>query len=116
MTDHTTDRVLHALYCLSRYTCHIDATELARAVAITPTEAAQALLALEQAGWVDASRARLTMLGLARAAALNAGSNGGPRIDLRHARPRSHHTVAPLAAAAARDVRDDSERYLSALS
>jgi DNA-binding IclR family transcriptional regulator len=95
MTDHTTDRILYALYCLSRDTCHIDASELARAVGVSPTLAAGALLTLEHAGLVDATRARLTMLGLARAAALGARGSGGPAIDLARAKPRAQ----PLAAA-----------------
>jgi DNA-binding IclR family transcriptional regulator len=100
MTNPTTDSILYALFCLSRDTQHIDATELGRAVGVSTTEAARALVALEQAGLVDATRARLTMLGLARASALQAGGAGGPRkeVDLRHARPRKPAAQVPLAA------------------
>jgi DNA-binding transcriptional ArsR family regulator len=102
MNQTTTDRILLALFCLSRDTSHIDATELARAARVSATQAAQALVALERAGLVDAGRARLTMLGLARAAKLaNAASGGGqPRVDLQHAKPRTLKIAAPLAAAA----------------
>jgi len=76
MTDPTNDRILYALYCLSRDTRHISAQTLARAVDVTPTRAARALVALEAAGLVDASRARLTMLGLAKAVAAGADLSG----------------------------------------
>lgn len=99
MTKTTTDRILFALFCLSRDTQHIDATELARAARVSVTDAAKALLALEQAGLVDASRARLTMLGLARAVRLSDQGGGQPRVDLSHAQPRKLRKAAPLAAA-----------------
>jgi DNA-binding IclR family transcriptional regulator len=121
MNDTTTDRILLALFCLSRDTSHIDATELARAAGVSATQAAQGLVALERAGLVDAGRARLTMLGLARAAKLaNAASGGGqPRVDLQHAKPRTSKLAAPLAAAATlapRAPADEREHpaYLSA--
>jgi DNA-binding IclR family transcriptional regulator len=102
MTHHTTDRILYALYCFSRDTCHIDATELARTVGVSATQAAEALVALERAGLVDATRARLTMPGLARAVAMSAHGTGGPAIDMAHARPRAKSAIAaaPLAARA----------------
>jgi len=81
MTDAIEQQVLYALFCLSRDTRHIDATAIATALALTPTRAAAALLALERAGLVDASRARLTMLGLASAVRLGPAA-GGPRLDL----------------------------------
>src|SRR5262252_8820511 len=100
MTHTTTDRVLYALFCLSRDTLHIDAAELAHATGVTITAAAEALLALERTGLVDASRARLTMLGLARAARLAGQGGGQPAIDLGQARPRNAAArPAPLAAA-----------------
>lgn len=99
MDQGTTDRILYALFCLSRDTRHIDATELACAARAAVTEAAQALLALERSGLVDASRARLTMLGLARAAAMSGAGGGQPRVDLRHAKPRKSRAASPLAAA-----------------
>lgn len=79
MTLDTTDRTLLALFCLSRDTRPVHAAALAAETGQSPTQAAQALLALERAGWVDASRARLTMLGLARAAQLSARSGQGGR-------------------------------------
>jgi DNA-binding transcriptional ArsR family regulator len=99
MSQTTTDRILYALFCLSRDTRHIDATELARASGVSTTAAGQALLELERGGLVDASRARLTMLGLARAARLSGASGGQPRVDLRDAKPRGACSATPLAAA-----------------
>jgi hypothetical protein len=70
-------RILHALFALSRDTLHISAASLADAVGTTPTRAAAALIALERAGLCDASRARLTMLGLATAAQMGSARGGG---------------------------------------
>jgi hypothetical protein len=102
MTDHTTDRVLYALYCLSRDTCQIDASAVGRAVGISAVQAATVLVALERASLVDASRARLTMFGLARAARLEAASGGAPAlaIDLQQQRPRRAVSSVPIAAQA----------------
>jgi len=99
MTLDTTDRTLLALFRLSRDTGHIDAASLGQATGQTPTLAARSLVALERAGWVDASRARLTMLGLARAAQLSArsaeGGGGLPAIKpLAPARTRMKPPVA----------------------
>jgi hypothetical protein len=98
MTDHTTDRILYALYCFSRDTCRIDASALARSCGVSATRAAHAMLELERAGLVDATRARLTLLGLARAVALGAQGSGSPGIDLSHAKPRVPPRAAGLAA------------------
>jgi hypothetical protein len=102
MNQATTDRTLFALFCLSRDTRHIDATEIARAAGISPTVAAEALVVLERAGLVDATRARLTMLGLARAAKLSGAGGGRPGVDLRHAKPRRTRPAALAAAPAQR--------------
>jgi hypothetical protein len=77
MMHDTTDRILVALFCLCRDTRPVDASTLGHATGLSPTQAAEALLALERAGWVDASRARLTMLGLARATQLSARAGHG---------------------------------------
>lgn len=77
MEDSLQRRILHALFSLSRDTRHISAATLADAVGTTPTRAASALIALERAGLCDASRARLTMLGLATASRIR-GQRGGP--------------------------------------
>lgn len=77
MTDPTLQTILHALFVLSRDTRHISATTLAAVAGVTPTRAGQALLALERAGLVDASRVRLTMRGLVAAARLGAAGGGG---------------------------------------
>jgi hypothetical protein len=79
MTDSAQHQLLHALFCLSRDTRHISATTLAAEVGLTPTVAAQTLVALERAGLVDASRARLTLLGLATAVRLGPASSGEKR-------------------------------------
>jgi len=100
MTHTTTDSILYALFCLCRDTRHVDATELGLAAGVSPTCAASALVHLEHQGLVDATRARLTMLGLARASALGASGRGGPRIELRQARPRVAAAALPLAAQA----------------
>jgi hypothetical protein len=111
MTDHTTDRILYALYCFSRDTCRIDASALARSCGVSATRAASAMLQLERAGLVDATRARLTLLGLARAVALGAPGSGSPRIDLSHAKPRLPPRAAGLAAASRAQVAHASVRH-----
>lgn len=117
MGQHTTDSILYALFCLSRDTRHIDAGELARAAGLSTTDAARALLVLERDGLVDATRARLTMLGLARASQLGASGQGGPRIDLRASQPRKPTRALPIAArsdlppAADRREREDHHPY-----
>ncbi len=100
MIDSTQQQTLYALYCFSRDTRRISAATLAAALSLTPTRVAAALVALEHAGLVDASRARLTMLGLATAVRVGPAA-GGPRLDLAAtvspAAPRE--PAAPLAAA-----------------
>ena len=71
--------VLIVLFQLSRDTQHISAQTLAEAVHHTPTQTGAALVRLERRGLVDATRARLTMMGLILATRLGAGS-GGPRV------------------------------------
>jgi hypothetical protein len=97
MTDPISRTILHALFCLSRDTRHISAATLATAAGVTPTRAGEALLALERAGLVDASRARLTMRGLVAAARLGAAGGGG--IVERRAQAQ-----APARSAAAKPV------------
>lgn len=85
MSTPATHRVLIALFSLSRGTLPIDAGELGRLSGLSPTGAARALLQLEAEGLADASRARLTLLGLAHAARLAAADGGGgiPHAPLR---------------------------------
>lgn len=100
MDQGTTDRILIALYRLSRDTCPIDATALARAIDVRAIAAAQALIALERAGLADATRARLTLFGLARAVRLDADTTSGP-MPLRAVRARTAsrtRITSPLAA------------------
>lgn len=96
-------QTLYALFCLSRDTRHISATTLAAALGFTPTRTAAVLLELERANLVDATRARLTMAGLAAAARLGSAA-GGPRLDLAaaaKATPAPAPTKLPVAAAPA---------------
>ena len=95
ITQHT----LYALFCLSRDTRHISAASLAAVLGVTATQAAAALLELERAGLVDASRARLTMLGLATAERIGSAS-GGPKVDLGRATERKPQADKPLPVAA----------------
>lgn len=77
MKVHTSDRTLYALYCLSRETLPIDAGALGRLTGVSATQTAVALVQLERRGYVNASRIRLTMLGLARAVRLGMQAGGG---------------------------------------
>ena len=94
-----TQQTLYALFCLSRDTRHISAASLAAVLGVTATQAAAALLELERAGLVDASRARLTMLGLATASRIGSAS-GGPKVDLGKATARKPQVDKPLPVAA----------------
>lgn len=96
-TDPIENRILYALFALSRDTLPIDAERLGAAVGVGPTRAAEALVNLERAGLVDASRARLTMLGLARAAGAGSGA-GGRGIDLEAAVKKGPLRPMPIAA------------------
>lgn len=92
------DIILHALFQLSRATAPIDASRLGHLTGQSATQAAEALLQLEQRGWVDASRARLTLLGLARAVQLDAGGGGlrhTPRAAPSSPRPSVNTPYAP---------------------
>ncbi len=86
--------ILHCVFLLSRANLRIDATAIGAAAGVSATRAGAALCALERAGLVDASRARLTMVGLARAVATGAAGTGGRRIDLEAAR----HVAPPVTA------------------
>lgn len=85
MTDQLLHNTLHAIFTLSRATLPVDATAIARMIGTSPMRIAEALVELERRGWVDAGKARLTMLGLAKAVA-----NGVPqsRATAGHAAPR----------------------------
>jgi hypothetical protein len=115
MDQGTTDRILIALYRLTRDTCPIDAGALARAAGLRTIAAAQALIELERAGLADATRARLTMFGLARAARLDAAAGPVPLRAVRTRSLRKTRTMSPLAAAETEpppsDSDDDPLRY-----
>jgi hypothetical protein len=68
--------ILNALFTLCRDNRRICAASLGEHVGVTATRAASALCALERAGLCDASRARLTMLGLATAARQGSAQGG----------------------------------------
>jgi len=97
MTDAIENRILYALFALSRDTLPIDAARLGAAVGVGATRAAETLVSLERAGLVDASRARLTMLGLAKAVA-GGQSLGGRGIDLEAAVKKAPPKALPMAA------------------
>jgi hypothetical protein len=97
MTDPIENRILYALFALSRDTLPIDAARLGAAVGVGATRAAEALVHLERSGLVDASRARLTMLGLAKAMAAGADL-GGRSIDLEAAVKKAPPRPMPIAA------------------
>ena len=116
MSHFMQQRVLHALFLMSRDTRHISAATLARAARVTPTRAAEALVALERAGLVDASRARLTLRGLAVAVQSGAGRGGLGAAQRPAAQPdRKAQTALPWAAkgppkSEAGQARSDAER------
>ena len=91
--------ILHALFRLSRDNQRIDATTVGAAAGVSATRAGAALCALERAGLVDASRARLTMLGLARASATGAAGSGGGRRRVAEVRAIAQPREAPPLAA-----------------
>ena len=77
MTDPTLQTVLRgSVLAVARHAPY-QRHDAGRGCRVTPTRAGQALLALERAGLVDASRARLTMRGLVAAARLGAAGGGG---------------------------------------
>ncbi len=76
---------LYAVFALSRANLRVDASSVGRAVGLSASQAAEALLELESRGLVDASRARLTMKGLVAAVSGGPGLVGA-RLDLDAAR------------------------------
>ncbi|MCG8557185.1 MAG: MarR family transcriptional regulator [Proteobacteria bacterium] len=77
----TTHATLYALFELARADRPAQAGVIAEAIGSTPSVVARALVELEQEGLVDATRARLTMRGLAVAAALENDAKP-PRLDI----------------------------------
>lgn len=72
MDDQIILGTLDSLYHLASLSLPTDAGGIARRIGRSPSEVADALVHLECRGLVDASRARLTMAGLAAAVALAA--------------------------------------------
>ena len=99
MIDLGQQQILRALFCLSRDTRHISALTLAAATGLTPTRAGEALVALERNGLVDASRARLTMRGLALATRIKASAGGLGQQERAAAAAVPAPVAAPWAAA-----------------
>ncbi|MGD8859313.1 MAG: hypothetical protein PVI30_04825 [Myxococcales bacterium] len=104
-------RILHALFQLCRDNQPVSAASLAELAGTTATAAGRALVAMERAGLVDASRARLTMLGLARAVATGAQS-GGPRL-MREAEAQREARDGELPVAAQPSVPPPAPLHLS---
>lgn len=72
MLNNTERQVLVALFRMARHNRHATAIRLAHAVGIAPDESRALLGALEQKGFVDAERVRLTLNGLVVATSLSA--------------------------------------------
>lgn len=97
MKDHTDNRVLYALFCMSRATLQIDAAAIADATGLSTVAAGESLIRLERADLVDATRARLTMRGLAKAVSLKTDLGGTAPMAMR--RPTTNRSTSlPLAA------------------
>lgn len=93
MTNQLLHNTLQAIFSLTRATLPVDASAIARVIGTSPMHVAEALVALEQRGWVDAGRARLTMLGLAKAVA---GGVPQTRVTAGHVPARRPHSRAAL--------------------
>ena len=119
MTLQNTDPTLYALFCLRRHTLPVHSGSLARLTGRTATETALDLLELEGLGLVEANRARLTMLGLARAAQLARASGDDQRRLQRQGaivtmRRMVQHMKPPVAAKLAPDEEETEPPALSA--
>ncbi len=91
MTNQLLHNTLQAIFSLTRATQPVDASAIARVIGTSPMRVAEALVVLEQRGWVDAGRVRLTMLGLAKAVA---GGVPQSRTTVGHAAVRRHESNA----------------------
>jgi hypothetical protein len=89
MDAHLILSTLDSLHVLSGLGLPTDAGGIARRIARSPTEVAAALLHLERRGLANASRARLTMAGLAAAVTLSRHSD-----QVRMSTPRRASTLA----------------------
>lgn len=102
MTEHNNlrnqDRILHALFCLSRATLPIDVAALADSTSLTELQVTPALLALGKAGLVDTARLRLTMLGLMKATALTSDLGGTAPVAQKLGRNFAPIKAEPIAA------------------
>lgn len=111
MSLHSTDPTLYALFCLRRHTLAAHSGTLGRLTGRSATQTALDLLQLESLGLVDASSARLTMLGLARAAQLARASGDRARRGEVGAQPQKalRQIKPPVAAQAQHTLVDDDD-------
>lgn len=91
MTNQLLQNTLQAIFSLTRATQPVDASAIAHVIGTSPMRVAEALVVLEQRGWVDAGRMRLTMLGLAKAVA---GGVPQARTTAGHTPVRRHESNA----------------------
>ncbi len=78
MNDDIAIQVLATMYDQQQRDQRPDAGSIARDLGVRATRVAEAILHLERRGLVDAGRARLTMTGLAAAAALSLHARRAP--------------------------------------
>ncbi len=67
--------VLHTLFVLASQDCHATVLRVAKKTGLSRAEVESALAALDRAGLVDSDRVRLTLPGLAYAAATGAAAS-----------------------------------------
>lgn len=97
--DHIDDKVLYALFCMSRATLPIDVASIADSAGVSVVAAGESFVRLEQAQLINANRARLTMLGLAKAVSLKADLGGtAPVAQWRGAKQQASDKPLPIAA------------------
>ncbi|HET8933210.1 MAG TPA: hypothetical protein VFN67_07230 [Polyangiales bacterium] len=113
MTLQNTDPTLYALFCLRRHTLPVHPGSLARLTGRSASETALDLLKLEDLGLVEADRARLTMLGLTRAARLSRASGDTQQRAQRQGaivamRRMLQHMKPPVAAKREPDEADEA--------
>jgi hypothetical protein len=98
MTLHSTDPTLYALFCLRRQTLPVHSGSLSRLTGRSAEQVALDLMQLEDRGLASADQARLTMLGLARAAQLARAIGDSPQLQQKP-RGRVQRIKPPVAAA-----------------
>jgi hypothetical protein len=109
MTLHSTDSTLYALFCLVRQTLPVHSGTLGRLTGRSASEIALDLLQLESSGLAEAATARLTMLGLARAAQLARASGNAAVPEVKVKARKAPHRIKPPVAAKDRISEDERE-------